>query len=174
MSNQWKSEFINRNFGYHGEISSKSWFRPKGPVYPEFWFSKPVEFLTAVTHKSLTVWGRVMDHRKDERADYCNGIWEFWSFGWSVTQKLSFFSAAILSSTDFSSVINAQNSVSFKLLVGWDNMSIQWKDGRVVQVFGIQLRKRIPHDQPQILCSFHRCDLSRNAVFISPVIFQKS
>jgi hypothetical protein len=94
MSNQRKVEFVNGNFGVqslcggHGKISSKSWFRPKGSVCLEFWFSKLVEFLTAITHKSLTVWGRIMDHRKSERVAYHNGIWDFQSFGQSETQKL--------------------------------------------------------------------------------------
>jgi hypothetical protein len=85
---------------------------------------------------------------------------------------LRLFSAAILWSTDFSSVINAQNSVSFTPFVGWDNMTIQWKDGRVLQVFGIQLRERIPPNQPQISRSFHRCDLSRNAVSAAPPYYE--
>jgi hypothetical protein len=80
MSNQQKAEFIIGNFGIqsfwggHGEILSKSWFRPKGRVYPEFWFIKPIEFPTAVTHKSLTIWGRIMDHRKAARVAYHNSI----------------------------------------------------------------------------------------------------
>jgi hypothetical protein len=156
MSNQWKDEFINGNFGIwsfwggHNKILSKSWFRPKGRICPEFWLSNPVEFSTAITHKSLTIWDCTRDHRKGERVAYCNGIWDSWSFGQSETQNLSFFSAAILSSTDFSGVVIAQNSVSFKLLVGWDFMSIQWKAGRVVQVFCIQLKGRIPPKQSQI------------------------
>jgi hypothetical protein len=40
------------------------------------WFSKPVEFPTAVTHKSLTVWSHFMDHRKAERVAYQFGIRE--------------------------------------------------------------------------------------------------
>jgi hypothetical protein len=81
-----------------------------------------------------------VDHQKGERVVYRNGIQDSQSFDQSETQKLSFFSTASLSSTDFSGVINAQNSVYFKPLVGWDCMSIQWKAGRVVQVFPIQLR----------------------------------
>jgi hypothetical protein len=80
MSNQQKDEFLNGDFGIqsvwegYGKILLKSWFTPKGRVYPEFQFSKQVEFPTAVTQKLLTVWGRIMDHRKAERVGYCNGI----------------------------------------------------------------------------------------------------
>jgi hypothetical protein len=91
-----------------------------------------------------------MDHQKGEKVVYRNGIQDSRGFGQSKTQKLSFCSAAIQSSTDFSGVINAQNSVSFKPLVGWDCMSIQWKVERVVKVFHIQLRGRIPPKQSQI------------------------
>jgi hypothetical protein len=38
----------------------------RGIVFPEFCFSRPVEFPTAVTRKSPTVWGRIMDHHKSE------------------------------------------------------------------------------------------------------------
>jgi hypothetical protein len=83
MSNQRKAKLVKGNFGIqnfsggHGEIPSKSWLRPKGQVCPEFWFSKPVEFLTAVTHKSITVWGRIMDHKNYKRVSYHNGIQDF-------------------------------------------------------------------------------------------------
>jgi hypothetical protein len=33
----------------------------------EMLIQRPVEFLTAVTHKSLTVWSHLMDHREVER-----------------------------------------------------------------------------------------------------------
>jgi hypothetical protein len=36
-------------------------------------FSKPVEFLTVVTHKSLTVWSHIIDHQK-LTVTYLNGI----------------------------------------------------------------------------------------------------
>jgi hypothetical protein len=70
-------------------------------------FSKPVEFPTAVTHKSPTVWSRLMDHQKAERVAYRNSMWDFQSFGQSEIQKLSSFSAAILSGTYFSSIVDA-------------------------------------------------------------------
>jgi hypothetical protein len=61
MSNQQKNEFVNGMFhipifwGGHGKISPNPWLVPIGAVYPDFWFSKPVEFSTVVTHKLLTV-----------------------------------------------------------------------------------------------------------------------
>jgi hypothetical protein len=42
---------------------------------------RPVEFLTAVTRKSLTIWNRIMDHRNAERVAYRNDIRNFRSFG---------------------------------------------------------------------------------------------
>jgi hypothetical protein len=33
----------------------------------EMLIQQPVEFPTAVTHKSLTVWSHLMDHQKAER-----------------------------------------------------------------------------------------------------------
>jgi hypothetical protein len=79
-----------------------------------------------------------------------------------------------LSRTDFSSFADAQNSVTSKLLVWWGCISNRWKAGRVIQLFGIQLRGRIPPEQPKILFSFGRYNLSRLAVFSNPVILQKA
>jgi hypothetical protein len=42
---------------------------------PEMLIQRPAEFPTAVTHKSLTVWSRLMNHRKAERVVIQNGIW---------------------------------------------------------------------------------------------------
>jgi hypothetical protein len=109
MSNQQKAEFVNNNFGIqsfwrgHGKILSKSWFRPKGQVCPEFWFIQPVEFLTAITRKPLTVWICLMDHRKSERISYRDGIQDVWSFGQSETQKLSSVQPLFYLETRFSS-----------------------------------------------------------------------
>jgi hypothetical protein len=41
---------------------------------PEMLIQQMVEFPTAVTRKSLTVWSRLIDHRKAERVVYWNGI----------------------------------------------------------------------------------------------------
>jgi hypothetical protein len=95
LSNQRKAEFVNDNFGIqsfwggHDKITSKSWFRSKGRVCLEFWVIKPVEFLTAVTRKPVTVWSHLMDHWKAERVFYRNGIRDLRSFGRSETQNLS-------------------------------------------------------------------------------------
>jgi hypothetical protein len=50
---------------------------------PEILFQRLVEFLTAVTHKLLTGWSHLMDHRKAKRVAFRNGIRDFWSFGQS-------------------------------------------------------------------------------------------
>jgi hypothetical protein len=49
----------------------------------EMLFQRLVEIPTAVTHKSLTGWIRLMGHRKAERVVFRNGIRDFWSFGQS-------------------------------------------------------------------------------------------
>jgi hypothetical protein len=40
----------------------------EGAICPELLIQQPVEFLTAVTRKSPTVWSRFMEHRKAELA----------------------------------------------------------------------------------------------------------
>jgi hypothetical protein len=57
----------------------------EGTICPEMLIQQPVELPTAVTRKSLTIWSRLMDHRKAETAGYQNGIWDFQSFGQSKT-----------------------------------------------------------------------------------------
>jgi hypothetical protein len=37
---------------------------------PEMLFQHPVEFLTVITHKLLTGWSHLMDHRKAERVTF--------------------------------------------------------------------------------------------------------
>jgi hypothetical protein len=80
MSNQQKSEFVDDIFhlhsfwGGHGEISSKTGFIQDGAICLEMLIQQPVEFLIAVTHKSLTIRSRLMNHQKDERVIYQNGI----------------------------------------------------------------------------------------------------
>jgi hypothetical protein len=44
---------------------------------------QPVEFSTAVTHKSLIDWSRLMDHWIAERIVYQNSVWDFRCFGQS-------------------------------------------------------------------------------------------
>jgi hypothetical protein len=54
---------------------------------PEMLIQQSVEFPTAVTHKSLTVWSHLMDHRKAQRVDFRNGIRDFRCFGQSETRN---------------------------------------------------------------------------------------
>jgi hypothetical protein len=81
ISNQPKVEFVGdffriRSFwGGHGEISPKNLFYIGRYDLPEMLIKRPVEFLTAVTRKSLTVWSHLMDHRKAERVIIRNVIW---------------------------------------------------------------------------------------------------
>jgi hypothetical protein len=91
---------------------------PKGIDCQEFQFSKPVEFPTAVTHKSPTVSGRIMDHRKAGRIDYRNGIRDFQSFGQSDTQKFSSVQPLFYLETEFSSEVDLQNYVTSKPFLG--------------------------------------------------------
>jgi hypothetical protein len=137
----------------------KSQFRQKGPVCPEFRFSKPAEFPTVVTHKSLTVWVCIMDHRKAKRVSYHNGILDFQSFGQSETQKLSSVHPRFCPETEISSEVDLQNSVSFKPLVRWGLISNRSKDRRVLHVFGIHLKGRIPTKQPRNWFLFRRCNM---------------
>jgi hypothetical protein len=108
MSNHQKDEFVGDIFcirmfwGDHGKNSPKTWSIPEGTICPEMLIPKPVEFLTAVTRESLTIWSRLRDHRKS---------------------------------------------------------------GRVFQLFGIQLRGRIPSEPPQNLIFLRTSNLPRNAVF---------
>jgi hypothetical protein len=47
----------------------------------EMLFQRPVEFPTAVAHKSLTGWSRLMDHQEAERVALQNSIRDFQNFG---------------------------------------------------------------------------------------------
>jgi hypothetical protein len=68
--------------------------------------------LIVVTHKSLTVWGYIMDHRKAERVSYHDGIRYFRSFGQSETRKLSSVQQLFCLETEISSEVNPQNYVT--------------------------------------------------------------
>jgi hypothetical protein len=74
-----------------GEVMVK--FHQKNLFYtgmydlPEMLIRRPVEFLTVVTHKLLTVLSRLMYHRKAERVVVQNGIRDFQSFGQSETEN---------------------------------------------------------------------------------------
>jgi hypothetical protein len=75
----------------------------KGVVCPNFPMQQPVEFPTAVTHKSLTVWSRFMDHRKAERVAYKNSIQDLWGF---EAQKLGSVPLLFCQETEFGSDID--------------------------------------------------------------------
>jgi hypothetical protein len=95
---------------------------PNGTVCPEFPIQQPGQVLTAITRKSLTVWSRKMNNQKAERVANRIAIWNFRSFSLAETQKFEFFPAAALSKTDSSSVVDTQNSIFSRQLVGWGCM----------------------------------------------------
>jgi hypothetical protein len=107
MSNQKKAEFVDDIFHIwsfwrgHGEISPKTWFMHEGTMCPEILIQQPVEFPTAITRKSLTIWSRLMDHRKAERVIYQNGIRDFQSFGQFETGNWRSILPLFYSETDF-------------------------------------------------------------------------
>jgi hypothetical protein len=107
------------------------------------------------------MWSRIMDHREAERVAYRNGIRNFQSFSQSETQELSSVQPLFHSETKFSSEVHLQCSVTSKPFLGWGLISNWWKCERVVQLFAIQLRGRIPSEQSQIWFFFWRCNLSR-------------
>jgi hypothetical protein len=73
-------------------------------------------FLTTVTHKSLTICSRIMDHQKVERVVYQNGIRDSQSFIQSETQKLRSVQPLLCPETEFSTDVDRQNSVTSKPL----------------------------------------------------------
>jgi hypothetical protein len=97
-------------FKVYGKVMMKCHQKPdlcqKVQSVLNFRFSKPVEFPKAVTHNSLTVWSCFMDHREDERVSYCNAIQNFWSFGQSEAQKLSFVQPLFCPETEFNSEVD--------------------------------------------------------------------
>jgi hypothetical protein len=80
MSNQRKAELIGDIFflcEVSGEVMqnfAKILFYTGRYDLPEMLFQRPVEFPTAVAHRSLTGWSRLMDHREAERVAFRNGI----------------------------------------------------------------------------------------------------
>jgi hypothetical protein len=145
---------------------------PKGADCPDFYFSKPVKFPTVVTYKSPTVWSHIIDHRRAERVAYHNCIQDFWSFGQSETQKFSSIQLLFCPETEFSSKVDAQNSVTSKSFVGWGWISNRWKAERVSQLFGIQLKGRIQSEQPQNWFSFDTA-IFREYSFRNSVVIPK-
>jgi hypothetical protein len=83
---------------------------------PEIQIQQPVEFPTTVTHKLLTVWSRLMDHRKAERVAYQFGIRDLRSFSRSESQKLNPDQLLFCPETKISSDVSRQNSVTPKPL----------------------------------------------------------
>jgi hypothetical protein len=81
---------------------------------PEMLFHRPVQFPTAVTHKSLTGWSHLMDHRKAERVVFRNGIWNLRSFGQSETGNSRSVLPLFCPGADFSSDVDRQTSVAYK------------------------------------------------------------
>jgi hypothetical protein len=83
ISNQWKDELVNGNFGIqsflrgHGEILSKPWLMPKSRVRPEIRIQQIGRVPIVITHKLPTDWSCFTDHRKAERVTYWNGIRDF-------------------------------------------------------------------------------------------------
>jgi hypothetical protein len=64
-----------------------------------------------------------MDHRKDERVGYCNGIRSFRSFDQSEAQKLNSDQLLFYPEMKFSCDIDHQNSVTSKPLSERSRMS---------------------------------------------------
>jgi hypothetical protein len=124
MSNQQKAEFVGdifhiRSFwGGHGEISPKTRFMQEGAICPEMLIQQAVEFLTAMTCKSLTVWSHLMDHQKVERVVFQNGMRDIQSFGQSKTGNWRSVPLSFCPETEFSSDVDHQISVTPKLFSG--------------------------------------------------------
>jgi hypothetical protein len=78
----------------------------------------PGHSLIAVTRKSLTVWGHVMDRQKAERVSYHDGIRYFRCFGQSETRKLSSVQPLFCPEAEISSEVDFRNSVTSKPLGG--------------------------------------------------------
>jgi hypothetical protein len=87
-------------------------------------YQRPVEFLTAVSRKSLTVLSHLMDHQKAERVVIRNGIQDFRSFGQSEMGKCRSVPPLFCPETEFSSDINYQDSLTSKSFSGQSQMSI--------------------------------------------------
>jgi hypothetical protein len=64
-----------------------------------------------------------MEHWRDKRFGYHNGIRIFWSFGQSKAQKLNSDLLLFCLEMKFSSDIDRQNSVTSKLIIEWSHMS---------------------------------------------------
>jgi hypothetical protein len=96
---------------------------PNGRVYLELLIQQTGRVPTVVTHKSPTIWSRLMDHRKAERVAYLYGIQDFQSCGQSEAQKLCSVQPLFCPEIEFSSEVDLQNSVISKPLSGQGRMS---------------------------------------------------
>jgi hypothetical protein len=78
----------------------------EGPVWLEILIQQPIEFPTAVTHKSLTIWSCLIDHWKAKRVSYQFSIQDFRSFGKSKAHKLRSILSLFCPETEFSSNVD--------------------------------------------------------------------
>ncbi len=81
-----------------------------------------------------------MDHRNAERVGYRNGIRSFRSYGQSEAQKLRSIFPLFCPEIEFSSDVDRQNFITSKPLNGHSRMSNDWKSGRVIFDFAVQLQ----------------------------------
>jgi hypothetical protein len=88
-----------------------------------------------------------MDHGKDERVGYHNGIWDTSSFSQSGTQKLSFIQPHLCLETEISSEVELLSFITSKLFGRQSCMSNRYKASRVFHVFGVHLQDRIIPEQ---------------------------
>jgi hypothetical protein len=67
---RWRHLSCIKFLGRWGKILPTSRFIQEGQFCPEILIQRPVKLPISETHKSLTVLGRLMDHRKAERVTY--------------------------------------------------------------------------------------------------------
>jgi hypothetical protein len=112
MSNRQKAEFVSDIFciqsfweGYDN-FFSKNLIHTGRSNLPRNLDSLTGRVSIAVTHKSLTVWSRLLDHQKAERVTYQFYIWDFRSFSQSETQKLRSILPLSCPESEFSSGVD--------------------------------------------------------------------
>jgi hypothetical protein len=106
----------------------------------------------------LESWNEPSESGESYLEGWYSAIWEF---QFRLALGILFLPIVVLSSSVFSSFTDGKNSVSSKPLVQWGSISNRWKSGRVVQLFGIQLRGRIP---PKLQnCSFQKTHRRANS-----------
>jgi hypothetical protein len=105
------------------KFCQKTYFIQEGAIYLEMLIQQLVEFPAAVTHKSLSVWSRLMDHQRAERVAYRNGIWasRVWA---NLRLKIEDpFCCCSVQKQKFSSDVDQQNSITTKLFSRQSRMS---------------------------------------------------